>query len=28
VGPPDGTKAREVLLTQEQLDDLPWGGKR
>jgi S-DNA-T family DNA segregation ATPase FtsK/SpoIIIE len=28
VGPPDGTKAREVLLSEDQLDDLPWGGKR
>jgi S-DNA-T family DNA segregation ATPase FtsK/SpoIIIE len=28
VGPPDGTKAREVLLTDEDLDDLPWGGRR
>jgi len=28
VGPPDGTKAREVLLTEEQLGDLPWGGRR
>ena len=28
VGPPDGTKAREVLLKEEDLDDLPWGGRR
>jgi DNA segregation ATPase FtsK/SpoIIIE, S-DNA-T family len=28
VGPPDGTKAREVVLSEEDLDDLPWGGRR
>jgi len=28
VGPPDGTKAREVIMTEEDLDDLPWGGRR
>jgi S-DNA-T family DNA segregation ATPase FtsK/SpoIIIE len=28
VGPPDGTKAREVIMSEEDLDDLPWGGRR
>ena len=27
VGPPDGTKAREVLMSEEDLDDLAWGGR-
>ena len=27
VGPPDGTKARKVLLEDEDLDDLAWGGR-
>lgn len=27
VGPPDGTKAREVLMREEDLDDLAWGGR-
>ena len=27
VGPPDGTKAREVLMTEEDLEDLAWGGR-
>lgn len=28
VGPPDGTKARKVLLEEEDLDDLAWGGRK
>ncbi len=27
VGPPDGTKAREVLLDEEDLEDISWGGR-
>ncbi|MFO7768283.1 MAG: DNA translocase FtsK, partial [bacterium] len=27
VGPPDGTKAREVLMSEEELEDLAWGGR-
>ncbi len=27
VGPPDGTKARKVLMEEEDLDDLAWGGR-
>lgn len=26
VGPPDGTRARDVLLSEEDLEDVPWGG--
>jgi len=27
VGPPDGTKAREVIMGEEDLDDIAWGGR-
>lgn len=27
VGPPDGTKARQVLMSEEDLEDLAWGGR-
>lgn len=27
VGPPDGTKARDVLMSEEDLEDMAWGGR-